>query len=377
MSGQPLTVLYSSPASRPQWRQVGGGRRAAQVRDILAAHGISWILSDDIRNPAFGRAALLRAALHLRWGGQPAVKFRADRGIIRHLANDYLRHRWFFAQHPEVGAFLIDNCTDYAQLRAARDAGVPVVALPMNFEVWQRPEQQDFYSGEPMPASLHREATFIARSDAVFCISREEQWYLANYGAAADYLPYLPPAGDRAPLAAIRSRRQAGAPATGEVFAITTASNLRNREGLLALAALVRSLPADPGFRLHVGGRGTAGLRDHFPSDRCTFHGELSEEAMAGLMVRCQAGIVFQQVGTGALTRIPELLCAGVPVLANPHAARSFHGTAGVHVFHDAAGFSGLCRQPLPLPPAPEPDVAAENRFVAAIRRLAATRAGT
>jgi glycosyltransferase involved in cell wall biosynthesis len=365
----PLTVLRSSPASRPEWRQVGGGRRAMQITEVLAAHGITSVSSDDIVVPSCGRLKRLRIAWQLR-RGEPTIKFRADRSIVRHLVNDYLRHREFFAANPAIRVMLVENCTDYAQIRAARDSGVGLVALPANFEVWQVPAQTDFYSGEPMPASLHREAGFTALCDEVFCISREEAWYLANYGARVDFLPYFPPAEDLAALQVIRQRRTTQASGS-ELLTVTAVSNLKNRNALIALAALVRQLPAGE-FHLHVGGRGTEALRDHFPADRCTFHGEIADADLADLMTRCRAAIVYQPSGVGALTRIPEILCAGVPILANPHAARSAYGTAGVNLFHDAAELLAMARQPLPMPPAPQPDTAAGDRLAAAIRALAA-----
>jgi len=371
MPSRPRQILRSSPASAAQWRNTGGGRRAAQIAAILAAHDI---ITHDIedhspRRPT--RLELLRAAWHLRFR-EPRIPMRPDRDLIRYLAGDYLRHRWYFEAHPEIRVFLVENLTDYARLRAARDVGVHLVGVPANLEVWQSPEQCDFYSGEPMPGSLHREAVFAGLADTVFCISREEQWFLANHGTRTDFLPYHPPAEQRPQLARIRAQREAVATGRG-ILAFAAGSNRRNLQGLAALAKLIRELPPTTDYHFHVGGFDTEALRDEFPAGNCTFHGALSDERFNVLLAECRATIIHQEQGAGALTRIPELLCAGVPVLASPIAARSTGGLTGVHLYHDADELGRLCATPLGIPPRPEPDEAAGRRLAATILRLDAT----
>jgi hypothetical protein len=50
-----------------------------------------------------------------------------------------------------------------------------------------------------------------------------------------------------------------------------------------------------------------------------------------------KAAIVYQECGSGALTKICEFLLAGVPVLANQHAARSYYNCSGVIEFASVA----------------------------------------
>jgi hypothetical protein len=74
--------------------------------------------------------------------------------------------------------------------------------------------------------------------------------------------------------------------------------------------------------------------------------------------------------GAGAVTRIPEALLAGIPVIANRNAARDQPETPGVHVYEDAAEFAELVRARLPYPPPPPEPVAAQRRFTEQLRRL-------
>lgn len=366
-----IHVLRSSAHAHPQWRTCGGGRRSAQIEEILRGHGIVW--QDTFSSPRPTRRALLATILRLRLTA-PVIRMRPRRSLLRYLADDYLRHRWFFAHHPEVRVFVVEECTDYARLRAARAAGVGIISLPHNLETWQQSPARDFYSGEGPPAAIHREAIFSALSDVVFCISREEQWFLTNHGAVTDYLPYHPPAAERTRLGRIRARRQVRSPEPGQLLAVASGRNTRNRAGLQALARQIALLPEESRVHLHLGGQALGDLPEQLRSPRCTFHGELNEEQLETLMVRCHAAVVYQESGVGALTRIPEMLCAGLPVLANAHAARSAYHLPGVTIFHDLNELTRLATQYLHLPPVPVPDQAAEARLVSWVTRLAARR---
>lgn len=363
-----LPLLRSSAHARPQWRQCGGGRRSAQIEEILTRGGHRW--EDEFVTKLPSRLDLLRAWWHLTTT-EPRIRISADRNLIRYLSGDYLHYFRHLSRPDAPRVMLVEECVDYARLRAARDAGTGLIGLPHNLEVWQQDTPRDFYSGEGLPHSVHREAVFTSLCDVVFCISREEQWLLANYGANADFLPYHPPADELVRLQTIRTARTSAPPDGMEFFAIAACSNRKNREGMIALAETVAGMPADPDFHLHVGGFGSQDLQPLFPAGRCTFHGEMEPTQVDALMRRCKGAIVYQRTGVGALTRIPELLCAGIPVLANPHAARSATHMAGVHLFHNGPDLLEQARSPLPLPPMPEPDRAAEQRLLDWVARLA------
>jgi len=369
MSDNSVTVLRSSAHAHPQWRNCGGGRRSEQIEEILSRHSIGWI--DEFSNAPASRVHLFQAAIRLRFT-RPVVRLGRKRNVIRYLAGDYLRHLDYFKKNPTT-VFLVEECIDFARLRAAHDAQVGIICCPHNFETLQLDPPRDFYSGEGMPGCLHREVMFTNLGNAVFCISREEQWLLTQYGSTADFLPYFPPTAELAKLSAIRALRTGGRPGNG-ILVVASGANARNLEGLVELAKLVAELPHDDDYHLHIGGFQTESLRSRFPADRCTFYGEIPQATLAELMVGCKAAIIHQTSGAGALTRIPELLSAGIPVLASPHAARSGHHLSGLYIYNDATELHSLARSRLPLPPMPSPDRAAEERLAAAIRRLAVCR---
>jgi hypothetical protein len=70
---------------------------------------------------------------------------------------------------------------------------------------------------------------------------------------------------------------------------------------------------------------------------------------------------------SGALTRIPEALMAGIPVIANGWAARGHRPMAGMLTYDDEAGLRA-CLDALPTGFEPPDFSAAEAAFIAAVR---------
>jgi hypothetical protein len=106
-------------------------------------------------------------------------------------------------------------------------------------------------------------------------------------------------------------------------------------------------------------------------SPRVELKGRVSRPQLIALLQSCSALLIHTRGGAGAVTRIPEALLAGVPVIANSNAARDQHGTPGVHVYDSIGEFRALVLAPPQLPPAPLPPAAASARFVQEISRLA------
>ena len=66
---------------------------------------------------------------------------------------------------------------------------------------------------------------------------------------------------------------------------------------------------------------------------RIEVRGEVADAELDEILAETKGCIVYQDNGSGALTKIPELLTAGVPVIINSHAARSHHNLPGIFEF--------------------------------------------
>jgi hypothetical protein len=99
-------------------------------------------------------------------------------------------------------------------------------------------------------------------------------------------------------------------------------------------------------------------------------HGRLELTQLCDLMASSEKAVVFQTRGSGALTRIPELLLAGLPVICNPHAARSAQHYDGVEIFDTDEELVALLNTRAPIPRPPGRPVQAENRLIKRLREL-------
>ena len=107
-------------------------------------------------------------------------------------------------------------------------------------------------------------------------------------------------------------------------------------------------------------------------------HGRLEAAELCDLLASSEKAVVFQTRGSGALTRIPELLLAGLPVICNPHAARSAQHYDGVEIFDTDEELVSLLNTRAPIPRPPDKPVQAEERLSKRLRELGGlSHAGT
>lgn len=324
-----LDFVYVEDHTAAQSRLRGAGLAACH---LLFQVGLSRINPFDVRALSYlGYAGKIWGCLEQAFRRQPDAKC---------LVNDTVIH-WpiaFFARHHRL----------------------PWIALPQNLEVlWIG---KDFLLNRSFWKGFEFEVDVLRSAKAVFTISYEEQFVLANLGLQADVLPYYPPLDQLKRLAAIRERR-ATRESVKSVLVIGSAQYPPTRDGLLEITgALAPLFDHRSSARVIVAGRGSEGLRSLLPGF-VEVLGTVSHDELTTLMCNASAILVHQSYGGGALTRIPDALVAGIPVLANSFAARSARHYAGVHVYENAAELHELIHTDLPTPPSPPRPVAAEQRL--------------
>jgi hypothetical protein len=184
------------------------------------------------------------------------------------------------------------------------------------------------------------ELNLLSKCDLVVTISTEETWLLRNFGMDPVYLPYFPlkPIADR--LETVRNNRQYSK--KNGFLLLGTVYNLPTLEGMKRVISAIidNNIPLDEKFI--IAGYGTDQLLGSLSDDRIEVRGEVTDAELYELLATAKGCIVYQETGSGALTKIPELLTAGVPVVINSHAARSFHNLPGIFEF---TGFDQLALQ--------------------------------
>jgi hypothetical protein len=376
---RPVAVLDTLNAL--DWRGNGGDHRALQIAELLERAGL-LVRLPGVQHAGFLERHLRSLALWSRRGYPVHYRRREEgipdrvrqalsrlRGTSGHLVK---RYSALFSETPPPSVFLWENSNNTVGAMMAARAGCPVVAVPQNIYTAER-GFRDYWLGKRGLAALGRELDFLRSCSAAFCISREEQWLLRVQGIEADHLPYYPPRKLAEFLVAVRRDRQPGA--ERRFLLLGTAVHPPTEQSLREQVALLSSMPWSRACRVDVAGQGTERLRASVEASNVVIHGTVSQEQLRDLLVRASAAIVHQRPSVGALTRIPELLLAGVPVLANVDASRSTWGVAGVIHYESSKDLEEMAQGAFPVPPPPERPVQAEGRFCRVVEGLASSRA--
>lgn len=349
------------------WENANGGRhRTQQVHELLRESGAAIQVLERAREGAALRKYLAGLSFMARRG----LRHRLSWGELRHHGSAALRFNGQLQKARDSRVLVWENThrNNAALPTLAQAANLAVIAVPQNLEaLWETRSERKLRSKTDAFAD---ELAGLRQADAVFCISREEQWLLRNFGIAADFLPYFPPHDVHRRMSAVRERRSSGV--ENFFLILGSAGNPPTRAGMITLIQLLRALPDGVQIRLQIAGYGTESLRDAVTGMQCHLHGGVDQTKLEELLATTRAALIHQNSATGALTRIPELIVAGIPVIANPTAARSATHYKGVHTYQTPESLLTLLRQPLPQPGVPERPVDAERRFLNAVSTLAA-----
>ena len=364
-----MQVLRHSHFSSDPWGD-GGSRRTAQISGILADAGIK----EEIYNPDLTRIFSKKfAALEgIRLMQLHGIKSKLNKTALTQLGFNYFKREKTFAEYAKRHKLLLWESSrqqNFLMSYAARDNGLNVIALPHNLESLVRGQYSEF-TGRPAPLWFEEELQSLQQCQAIFTISREEQYLLKLFGTDAGFLPYYPPAAIRNYLLQIRENRLVR-PDRNSIFLMGTAGNKPTFDGMLDRIQFFHREVKDQTAELHIGGYLTESLATHLPVDaRISLHGSLSSETMTAMLSSCRLCWIHQHISTGALTKIPELMMAGVPVLINADAARSYHHIPGIRVYEDDTDCLKAIQQQLQAPSIPDQPLAHERLFIKEVRRL-------
>jgi hypothetical protein len=343
----------------------GGRHRSVQLRELVEDAGFQ---------PAVIPTATPQSNLKSYMRGlQAAISHSIPVGggwkWLRRFGRTCARFEEAVANHSGIAAVLWENTRPQGWLvpRLARRLGLPVISVPQNLEAMGAGRVIHRTSDYPGKEML-MEATAMRQADRVFCISTEEQWWLGWYGIQASYLPYFPPAELCERMLAIRAERQKRRD-NGRLLVLGSASNPPTFQGMETLLRIFQDCGKEA-IGVDVVGRETERLPEELLSPGVKIHGRASEQTLRQLMVECRGMVIHQPLAVGALTRVTEVLMAGIPILANPIAARSARSFPGIAVYEDADGLRELMTRDFPMPPVPlkPPEIEA---FIGVLQRLA------
>jgi glycosyltransferase involved in cell wall biosynthesis len=169
-----------------------------------------------------------------------------------------------------------------------------------------------------------------------------EAGFVGGLGLNCHYYPYLPVGAIREGLLAIRRRRSAGHIDPGLIVLLGSAYHEVTGESMRWFAEHVSEDGLPSGVRAVAVGYGTDGLLspDQTPAS-LELRGWVPQAELDNLLARAVAAVIPQRQGFGALTRLPELACAGVPVITFCHPSYAINPPPGLRTV--APDWEELC----------------------------------
>lgn len=206
---------------------------------------------------------------------------------------------------------------------------------------------------------LKKELAVLKKCDLVVTISDADAQFLKKMNINAVHYPYYPVSEVVEWLNLIRQVR---AKTTKRHFVfLGTAHNLSTFDGMREfIHAFERFEFRSRGEKLFIAGFGTEPLHSCAADKNIEVLGTLSKKDLYELLTTVKACICYKKPpNTGALTRIEEMLIAGVPVVANMLAIQSYQSRKGVAIFYtwqELRNFIVDFRSPeyIPIPASPD-----------------------
>lgn len=229
--------------------------------------------------------------------------------------------------------------SDYALVYVCHLLKIKIIGIPHNIESLVIGQQSPI-TKEKAPNWFAQELTLLKTCDEVFTISREEQWLLSLHGISAKHLPYIPSQQVLETCATIKEQRLSSD--KKYYLSLGTASNPPTLEGFKILISFFEDEAIIE--ELLIGGYQTEIIKQTIDSltNNVKLLGSLDTADLKQLMIHCKAMIVHQVPTTGALTKIPEMLLSGIPIICNTAAARNYFNTEGVYVYDTKEDLIGL-----------------------------------
>lgn len=311
----------------------GGNHRALQLQELYDKHGLELHPLEAKKKPlipCYIRVLILILQTH-GW-----------RIILRPQSAWRYYYSWITVHYQRCIQSLDDNITDiiiegtndffHPLFVLAKRANKRIIAIPHNLESLV-PDRLHLTAKHGGFHPFEQEIRMLRLCEKVYCISEEETWLLRLWGINAEYLPYTPPKALLSQIHYIRDARSLKkANLQKRIFLLGSAINEPTRRGMQEVIDFWAESTVNA--TLVVGGFATDTLlRNNLQKENIVILGALCDSQIKNELISCDAILIHQIPTTGALTRITEALEAGIPIIANFDAARSFHHNKNLHEY--------------------------------------------
>jgi hypothetical protein len=181
------------------------------------------------------------------------------------------------------------------------------------------------------------EQEFLALCDEYLMISKVEKYFMNGLGLPAIFYPYMPVDQIRKRMLDLRNLRSKNDIDRDLILMIGSAFWGPIGEGFRWVLRNIQEKGLPENKRMIVGGSGTENFIGEFGAlKNVEFRGRLEQEELNALLQVAGCMLIPQRSGFGAVTRIPEMACAGIPSITAEHAAAAINIPPGVCVLPDS-----------------------------------------
>ncbi len=167
-------------------------------------------------------------------------------------------------------------------------------------------------------------------------ISKVEAGLISGLGLPSYFYPYLPVGAIRERFERIRLERSKGHIEPGLFLMLGTAAHDTTKESFAWFVQNAQTYGLPSCIKVVVSGLQTDELLPPGTSvPGLELKGWLEQDDLDQLLVRAKAVLAPQRFGFGALTRLPELSCAGIPVVVSRHATYAIDPPPGLEIVND------------------------------------------
>lgn len=224
---------------------------------------------------------------------------------------------------------------------------IPYLCKYLNKEIWAFPHNLESLvpnQGNSLNLNewLYIEIAYLKKCNRIFTISKEENWLIETLGGESEILPYYPPIEVEKLLLTCRDKRIETKNKEYIFFIIGTAGNPPTYAGLQELIKYIQSQEWPSKITFKVAGFGTDIFKSQIWSNQIEILGAISNDQLNVHLQECSAVIINQKTSSGALTKIIELLIAGVPIICNHGSARSYYEYDGIYIYNNIKNLKKL-----------------------------------
>lgn len=215
---------------------------------------------------------------------------------------------------------------------------IPTLICPQNIESWDRllPINADDPRQKYLACmDFADEWRIMEQCELPLFISKVEHALFASLGLRSLYYPYRPVGEIEHFWKHIREARTHSTPDDHRFLMVGSCSHSVTRHAFEQILGGLAGAPPPPGMHLIIAGHKSELLKvPHALKNQVEIRGRIPEQELSEELVRIRSLIVPHEVGFGALTRLSEFSCGGVPVMASAFARLSMTPPPGIQWIH-------------------------------------------